>query len=269
MAINFAKMKQKLDKLNDPKSGSNNLPKTVIKLTPRPEEYILRILPDVDGDPFKEFFFHYIPKVVDGKFVIANGKKQVETFMCPKRSRGEECSCCKLVKDLFDTKNEIDRVEAKEIMAKARYYSIALMRDSEEFSDTPGIWSYPKTAYKSLMTLVLDSDYGDITDPNEGFDLKVVFDKEKGKMYPDTKVSAKRKSSKIHQKLSASELLEKAPSLDEYVKVSTPQEVEEALNRYLECKANGGEETEESEDIDSGDPESKAVDDALNAVLGD
>ena len=33
------------------------------------------------------------------------------------------------------------------------------------------IWSYGKMAYENLLGLVLDPDYGDITDPQTGTDI--------------------------------------------------------------------------------------------------
>ena len=44
---------------------------------------------------------------------------------------------------------------------------------------------------------MLDEDYGDITDPNEGTDLVLAYGKAPGMMYPQTKVQPRRKSSPL------------------------------------------------------------------------
>ena len=55
------------------------------------------------------------------------------------------------------------------MFARKRYYSPILGRGKE--SEGVKVWAYGKQAYENLLGLVLDPDYGDITDPETGTDI--------------------------------------------------------------------------------------------------
>jgi len=61
MSIDFDKMKGKLERLQNKGGGRDNF----LKL--QDGETILRIIPTPDGDPFKDFWFHYNLKDSYGK----------------------------------------------------------------------------------------------------------------------------------------------------------------------------------------------------------
>ena len=154
MAIDFSKMKAKQDKVNN--KGKVDWFKPVEN-----KQHNIRILPSADGDPFKEFFFHYGMSGTNGKPV---------SILCPKANFGEECPICDFVQSLFDDGSEESRKQAKSIMKKQRFYSPIIERD---VSTSPQVWGYGKNVYKRLIGLVLDPDYGDITDIKDGCDLKI------------------------------------------------------------------------------------------------
>ena len=52
-----------------------------------------------------------------------------------------------------------------------------------------------KTAYESLLGLVLNPEYGDITDPESGTDLVLTYGKPAGASFPQTKLTPRRRSS--------------------------------------------------------------------------
>ena len=96
------------------------------------------------------------------------------------------------------------------------------------------VWSYSKTVYEELLKTVLDPDFGDITDPESGFDLKVSYDKISGKMYPETTVRPRPKASKLSKDPNqVEEWLANLPDIDAMQNRKTPAEVEEILNGYL------------------------------------
>ena len=156
MALNLDAMKAKLDKLNGKGDGAK-------KNFWRPEdgESNIRIVSTPDGDPFKEKFFHY---GVGG-----------QSFLCPKRNFGDDCPTCNFANKLWNEGTEDSKRQAKELFAKQRFFSPVLVRGEE--SEGIRVWGYGKMAYEKLLTIVLDPDYGDITDPESGNDLKLMYGK--------------------------------------------------------------------------------------------
>ena len=153
MAIDMSKMKKKLDKLNNKGNGGGRYLKMEIGNT-----YEIRILPTPDGDPFKQYFVHY--RVGDS-----------QPFLSPKKNFNEDDALDRFVRKLYDEGSEESRNMARDLSAKARFFSPVIVRGQED--DGPKVWSYSKTVYQELLKTVLDPDFGDITDPSAGFDLKV------------------------------------------------------------------------------------------------
>ena len=74
MAIDLKKMREKLNKLND-KSGGKG--KTIQYWKPvEGADSTIRILPTEDGDPLKEFYFHY----------LRGDDKKFQSVLCPKKN---------------------------------------------------------------------------------------------------------------------------------------------------------------------------------------
>ena len=93
MAIDFSKLKAKLDVLDGKKSGGKN---NNVFWKPEVGTHMIRILPDPDGDPVKELHFHYN---VDKGGV-----------MCPKRNFGDACPICEFATSLSVSEPPIARI---------------------------------------------------------------------------------------------------------------------------------------------------------------
>lgn len=156
MAIDFSKYKAKLDALDGKRSGGKNND-TFWK--PEIGTHQIRILPAEDGDPVKELHFHY--NVEKGG------------VMCPKRNFNDSCPICEFATSLYREGTPDSQDQAKKLFVTQRYYAPAIIRGQEERG--PVLWSFPKTAYRSIIETILDEDYGDVTDPKKGFDLKVTY----------------------------------------------------------------------------------------------
>jgi hypothetical protein len=214
MAIDMSKMKAKLDQLSNKGSGGTSYFKMELGNT-----YEVRILPTPDGDPFKQFFVHYR---------VGNA----QPFLSPKKNFGEDDALDRFVRKLYDAGDDESLAMARELSAKARFFSPVIVRGQE--SEGPMVWSYSKTVYEELLKTVLDPDFGDITDPESGFDLKVSYDKISGKMYPETTVRPRPKASKLSKDPNqVEEWLANLPDIDAMQNRKTPAEVEEILNGYL------------------------------------
>jgi hypothetical protein len=247
MALNLDKMRQKLNQVTGldkdrsefwrPEEGENNV----------------RIIPTPDGDPFKEFHFHYN--------VGTSG------FLCPKRNFGDECPVCNFANRLWADSDEDSRKMAKSLFAKQRFFSPVLVRGNEE--EGVKVWGFGKMAYQKLLNIVLDPDYGDITDPEKGNDLKVLYEKASGASFPTTDIRPRpRKTPLCDEAIGGeercAELLENVPSFDNLFERKSTEVVQETLDRFL----NGEDGKEEVNKYNTTNNSTDAVESAFNELLG-
>jgi hypothetical protein len=212
MALNMDKMRAKLNNLKS--GGRGNFWK------PQEGKQDIRILPTEDGDPFKVFYFHYN---------VGN-----EAFLCPHRNFGEDCAVCSFVKSLFNEGDDDSSETAKKMMAKTRYFSPILVRGEEDRGVR--IWGYSKTVYENLIETVLDPEYGDITDMEEGRDITLTYGKVAGKLFPETKLKYKLSTSPLCKDFADDEcekLLESVPDFNDIHPVKTSAEVKLILDATL------------------------------------
>jgi len=144
MAIDLKKMRNKLDKLE----GKGRTQSVFWK--PQDGDQTIRILPMPDGDPFREMWFHY-------------NLGENRGFLSPKKNFGEDDPLDAFVRKLFNDAGDDDIKMAKNLMARQRFFSPVIVRGEEDKGVR--LWGYGKMAYKELVTLALNPDYDDITDP--------------------------------------------------------------------------------------------------------
>ena len=90
---------------------------------------------------------------------------------------------------------------------------------------------------------MLDEDYGDITDPTSGRDVKIICTKAPGRMWASTEVRPRGKSSKLSETTSqAKEWIKNIPNLDDIYSLKTYEELENIVTAWL----NG---TDEDDDL--------------------
>ena len=238
MAIDLKKMRAKLSALHSKGNGS--------KFWKPPEgESVIRIVPSQDGDPFKEFWFHYN---------LGNNFG----FLSPKRNFGEEDALDQFVRKLWEDGSDESREMAKKLMAKQRFFSPVIVRGEED--QGVRLWGYSKTVYEKLLSLVLNPDYGDITDPEAGTDLVLKYGKKSGAMFPSTDLEPRRRSSTLTEdKELAKEFVNTEIDYGSIFTRKTTAEVKEMLDEYL---ADG----EGSEDVEKYSTEN-TVDKAFNELL--
>lgn len=246
MAIDIAKMREKL---NTVKGKGNNNAKF---WKPQTGTQTVRILPTKDGDPFKSFFFHY-------------GLNN-ESVLCPKHNFGEACAVCDFVSKLYNDGDEESREMASKLVKKQRFFSPVLVRGEE--NEGARIWGYSKTTYQTLLETVLNPDYGDITDVEDGVDMDLKYEKVAGKKYPETTLTFKRKSSAMCAGMSDDEcesILDSIPDFTKLHKVRTSEEVQTLLEAFLAGNSSDGE-NETSKYGESGKPTD--IDTALSDLVG-
>ena len=110
MGIDIRAMQKKLEKLNNKGKSSSE------SVFWKPEDGIheIRVLPTPDGDPFKEFWFHY--------------NVGSQSVMCPKRNFGEECAICEFATKLFKSGEPDSISAAKELFVRQRFVTPILVR---------------------------------------------------------------------------------------------------------------------------------------------
>lgn len=146
---------------------------------PEPNKtYQIRVIPyphskSGSSNPFIEAYFHW--NIADGQPYI----------VCPKKSDaangglGDECPICDLQKKLYATKDPTDAQIAKQIRASIRWYVPILVRGEED----KGVqfYGFSNKTYETFCQLMNDSDYDNMLDPVEGFDLSLTYTKDEKK----------------------------------------------------------------------------------------
>ena len=88
--------------------------------------------------------------------------------------------------------------------------------------------------YQSLLNIMLDEDYGDITDVTEGRDVKVICTKTPGRQWATTEVRPRGKQSKLsNSNDQITEWTSNIPSLDDMYTLRTYEELEKIVNDWL------------------------------------
>lgn len=242
MAIDLKAMQKKLNKLQN--KGKDNSESKFWK--PEDGSHEIRVLPTKDGDPFKEYWFHY--NVGKGTGI-----------MCPKRNFGDECAICEFATKLFKEGTPDTVAMAKDLFVRQRFCSPILVRGAEK--EGVKVWSYSKTVYEELLKTVLDPDYGDITDLENGYDLKVDKGKMNGARYSTMKIKPKPKSTQMCRDMAdkeCAELLDSIPDFDSLFTRATSAEVQGALDKHL------AEPDTESDGLEKG---GMGIDNAVDAAI--
>jgi len=252
MALDVSKMKERLNTLKN--QGKNN------KRFWRPPdgESTLRIVPTADGDPFKDYWFHYNLGDNPG-------------FLSPKRNFGDDCPLDGFVQQLWKEGTEESRKQAKNLSARQRFFTPVVVRGEED--QGVRVWGFGKQVYEALLKLVLNPEYGDITDPESGTDLVITYGKPAGASFPVTNITPRRQSSllcpegpdKCH------EMMEDVPDFDELFAGSrkTFDEVQVMLDNFLLGESHAEESSNETAKYNNTEEkEGTSVDKAFSDLLG-
>lgn len=216
MAINFDAIRKKLNKL----SGQNSKRDVMWRPT-EGEETTVRLVafPDNDGQPFKERWFYYN---------IGNSPGLLAPYQFGRPDPIQE-----LINKLRDDTDNKESYElAKKLYPKMRAYAAVIVRGEEDKGVR--LWAFGKQVYQSLLNIMLDEDYGDITDPKTGRDVKVTCSKANGKTYSSTDVMPRGKASLLSESPDKSkQWLSNIPNLDELFTEKSYEELEKIVNDWL------------------------------------
>ena len=214
MGIDMEKMRSRRTAL-DNKNGNNR----ESFWRPQDGETTIRIVPTPDGDPFKDYWFHYN---------VGNNPG----FLSPKKNFGEDDALDSFVRKLYKEGTEGSIKMAKSLSARQRFFAPVVVRGEEDKGVR--IWGFGKMAYEKLLNLVLNPEYGDITDSETGTDLVIRYGKPAGASFPQTEITPRRRPSLLcEDEAQCSEWLDTIPDLDKLFERKAPGEVEVILDEYL------------------------------------
>tara|TARA_R100001082_G_scaffold109534_1_gene86943 strand:+ start:4950 stop:5726 length:777 start_codon:yes stop_codon:yes gene_type:complete len=217
MAIDMKKIRARKVALESRGGGSSNF------WRPQDGEQTIRIVPTADGDPFKDYWFHYN---------VGNNSG----FLSPKKNYGEDDPLDAFVRKLFNEGTEDSVKMAKSLMARQRFFAPVIVRGEEDKGVR--VWGFGKTVYEQLINLVLNPEYGDITDSDTGTDLVLHYGKPPGASFPLTKITPRRRPSVLCDEAvggsaRCAELLENIPDFTNLFERKTPAEVGGLLDAFL------------------------------------
>ena len=215
MAVDLEAIRRRMAELSGVKKTSN-----VQLWKPGVGEYKIRCLPwktAAEGQPFIERWFYYIGNNAG--------------ILAPKQF-GKPDPIDDLIRKLYNSGKPDDRTLAKQLQSKMRAYAPVIVRGQEDKG--PMVWSFGKIVYQRLLSFFIDEDYGDILDPNEGFDLKVTITQPPGKQFQDTVVDCKGRPTKIHDDpVTVKKWLDAVPNIDDMYRLKSREEIETVLNAWL------------------------------------
>ena len=215
MAIDFDAIKRKLERL----SGNNKSQNVMWKPQPD-EEYNVRLMsfPDNDGQPFKELMFYYnIP-----------GQRGL---LAPSQF-GERDPVQELINKLRDEGTKESYEMAKKLYPKMRVYAAVVVRGEEDKGVQ--LWGFGKLVYQKLLGIMLDEDYGDITDPKTGRDIKVICSKPPGQQWAKTEILPRGRSTKLSDTASqAKEWMTNIPDIKGIFQTKSYDELSKIVNDWL------------------------------------
>lgn len=152
--------------------------------------------------------------------------------ICPKTfSPDKPCPICELVDKL---RQSGDIAQAIQYLPRVRYYSV-VVRKNENGEEVVSIVGYGNQVWMALSSLVLDPEWGDFTDPKNGYSINIKrIGEGRNTKY---QVIPRKKASVPKQKYD--EWLSKMPNLDAIFKEPSYQSLVEALQgvgefEYLE-----------------------------------
>jgi len=216
MSINFDAIRKRLENLsgNSKKSSSSWKPK-------EGEDHTVRLLsfPSNDGQPFKELWFYYN---------IGNNPGILTPNQFGKPDPFQE-----LITKLRNEGTKESYELAKKLYPKMRCYAPVIVRGEEDKGVQ--LWAFGKQVYQSLLGIMIDEDYGDITDVENGRDVKIKCFKPQGKKYSETEVMPRGKSSQLSTNTATAKTwIANIPDVGTLYELKSYDELSKIINDWIE-----------------------------------
>lgn len=224
MALDLEAIKRRMAQLSGRQFGAQWKPKP-------PSEHYVRIIsiPDNDGEPCATRMFYYNI----GKFPI----------IAPSQF-GKADPVQELINKLREDGSPESKELAKKLYPKPKHYAAVIVRGEEDKGVQ--LWGFSKGVYQSILGIMMDPDYGDISDVEKGHDIKVTISQQPAKQYWDTAIMARPKPTALSSNPEdVKKWTSNIPDVDSLNPVKTYEELEKVLNDWLNSPTEGGGEQEE------------------------
>ena len=194
----------------------------------------IRVLPGIDpGSVDKDFFcksiVHYNISPNNPKIPVISPKSKNPNARCPMYNK---------VQELKSSTSPADNAEATKLRGQTRYYLGVIPREGEDAGKIM-VYPAPKAIFTKILTLMEDPEYGDVTSPTEGRELKFIRTG-KGK---DTRydVMASPKVTPItHDEEELAQILENQPELWRYRDAPDYDEIVKFMDGEITQFTTGG-----------------------------
>lgn len=155
MSLDLSALRAKLGELK------GNSARTEVLWKPKEGENKIRIVPlaTQPDNPFTELYFHYLGSKTYLSPISFGDSDPIAEFADSLRAGGG------LSKE--------DWKETKKFVPQRRTYVPIIDRNNPDAGVR--FWAFGKTVYTDLLSVMADPDFGDITDPQTGRDIKVTF----------------------------------------------------------------------------------------------
>jgi hypothetical protein len=243
MAIDLNALRAKHEQLNNPQAGNSNSD-FLKKFYQIPEgSNAVRILPWKDDS--REFY-------AETKIHRVTGPDgNVKNHHC-RKVHGENCPICDVYYALWKTGRKEDEDLARQIKPRARYYMNILDRESGDVK----ILSVGVILFKKIIGAMLDEDFGDITDLENGHDFKIV--KEMDGQWPKYDQSQPRpKASPLGSTQESSGIMESLHEIHDLVKLEEYEEFKRVAESLITPTQGVSHTNPESEEVSDNDYLSK------------
>ena len=220
--MNLDEIRKRMDRLQNKSNGKSGgeFRKNFWK-PPSGEKSVVRIVPYKHNKdvPFTELYFYF-----------GIGKPRMMSL-----SNFDESDPILEFASQLRKSNEPDNMElAKKLYPKMRIFFSVLVRGEED----KGVrfWEFGKMVYTELLGVMMDEDYGDITDIAAGRDItvEVIPAAETGKMYDTTTVRVKPVQTPLSTEGNAAEgYLDNQKDIKELFTKFSFDEMKDSLQKYL------------------------------------
>ena len=148
-----------------------------------------------------------------------------------------------LITKLREDGSPESRELAKKLYPKPKHYAAVIVRGEEDKGVQ--LWGFSKGVYQSILTIMMDPDYGDITDLEKGHDIKVTLTQQPGKQFWDTSIMARPKPTALSSNPDdVKKWTSNIPDVDSLNPLKSYEELEKVLNDWLAAPAEGGDSEE-------------------------
>ncbi len=154
--------------------------------------------------------------------------------------------------DVLRKGTEQDVNLANKLSPKTRVYVTAIIRGEQ---DRGVVWvDFPPMVFKYILNLITDQEWGDASDPKQGYDIIIKKEQSPGQQFPKYNVVPKPRTKLSSDKEQINTWLQDQPDFKEVIKHYSEEQLKQIWNKYL----NGSEDEETTEEDD--EIEEKTVD---------